>query len=66
MSKCNLNYEKRNCPVCGKRALLFFEICDCGWQNDPLQFDKPDYKGGANQMSLNEARKAYAEGREVK
>jgi hypothetical protein len=44
-----------------------YEICDvCYWQNDPVQLRNPDYKGGANVMSLNEARKAYKQGKEVK
>ena len=61
------DYEKRICPVCGKYVLQFFDICEeCNWQNDPLQFDKPDYGGGANVMSLNEARKAYQEGQPVR
>ena len=60
------NEQQHSCPVCGLNELSAFEICDCGWQNDPVQFDNPDYPGGANKMSLNEARKAWAEGREVK
>ena len=66
MKGFNSNYEKRIRPVCGMHVLLFYEICDCGWQNDPLQFDKPDYRGGANVMSLNEAREAYARGEKVR
>ena len=63
MKKFDTNYEKRICPVCGKHELLLFDICDeCGWENDPLQHDKPDYRGGANRMSLNEARAAYKAG----
>ncbi len=43
-----------------------FAICNnCGWESDPIQEDNPDYKGGANKMSLNEARKAFKEGRKV-
>lgn len=57
--------EVRMCPVCGGEQLEAFEICGCGWQNDPVQYDDPDYAGGANRMSLNEAKKAYAEGRSV-
>ncbi|MBR5302373.1 MAG: hypothetical protein IKU38_06030 [Clostridia bacterium] len=49
------------CPVCKKHELLYFDICDeCGWENDPLQHDQPDYSGGANKISLNEARTAYS------
>lgn len=44
-----------------------YEICpNCGWENDNVQAKDPDYRGGANKMSLNEAKKAYAEGKEIK
>lgn len=43
-----------------------YEICDvCFWENDPVQSWNPDRGGGANIMSLNEARKAWKEGRKV-
>ncbi|ARP50579.1 hypothetical protein B6259_06620 [Ruminococcaceae bacterium CPB6] len=29
----------------------------CGWEDDGVQLDEPDLEGGANEMSLNEARK---------
>lgn len=58
------------CPVCGKYEFDEeddFDVCPvCMWENDGLQNKNPDYAGGANQMSLNEARKAYKEGREVR
>lgn len=39
-----------------------FEICPvCGWEDDNVQFEKPDSPGGANTMSLNEARANYKE-----
>ena len=44
----------------------FYEVCPvCGWEDDGLQRDNPDYAGGANRMSLNEAKVAYREGREI-
>lgn len=56
----------RLCACCGKGKVDSYEICDvCGWQNDIVQNKDPGYKGGANDMSLNEAKKAYAEGREI-
>lgn len=59
-------YGRRICACCEKSVVEFFDVCDvCGWQNDLLQNKKADYKGGSNQMSLNEAKKAYAEGREI-
>ena len=55
------------CPCCG--FLTFpsdepvpgsFLICDiCRWEDDDLQFSRPDYQGGANKVSLNEARENF-------
>ncbi|RYH33154.1 MAG: hypothetical protein EON54_20535 [Alcaligenaceae bacterium] len=51
------------CPCCGQLTLDEvggFEICDvCGWEDDPVQSSAPDYAGGANKESLNEARKQW-------
>lgn len=51
------------CPVCGKYEFSKngdYEICpECGWENDPVQNRDEDYSGGANKMSLKEARKSY-------
>ena len=59
--------KKIKCPCCGKAYVDEYEICDeCSWENDPIQLDDPDFDGGANDMSLNEAREAYRNGREVK
>jgi hypothetical protein len=39
-----------------------YEICEaCGWEDDGVQNREPEFAGGANQMSLNEAR-AYWQG----
>ena len=57
------------CPVCGKFRFPYrwsHGFCEvCGWQDDGYQEDNPDEDCLANIMSLNEARKAYAEGREI-
>lgn len=54
------------CPCCGRTMVKEYDICDvCLWENDPVQLWKPDQRGGANVMSLNEARKAFKEGRKV-
>lgn len=50
------------CPCCG--FLTFdesppgtFEICPvCGWEDDDAQFRDPTYDGGANSVSLEQAR----------
>ena len=57
----------RTCPVCGMCVLERFEICDnCDWQNDLYQLEHPDRGGGANKISLNEARVAYASGEPIR
>ncbi|TKC98297.1 MULTISPECIES: CPCC family cysteine-rich protein [Polyangium] len=52
------------CPCCGKRTLPergHYDICDnCDWEDDPSQESSPDRGGGANVVSLEEARKNYA------
>ena len=57
------------CPVCGQYEFEEennFEICEvCGWENDGIQMDDPDEEDCANAMSLNHARKAWAEGRPI-
>ena len=53
------------CPCCHFLTLDepppgTYEICSiCGWEDDPVQFDDPDYKGGANRPSLNECRNRF-------
>ena len=60
---------KHKCPVCGKyefEEYNCFEICEiCGWEDDGIQEKNPDYEGGANRMSLNQAKKAYESGNRV-
>lgn len=59
---------KFKCPCCGYRTLSIekrgsYEICPvCYWEDDKVQFADPEFKGGANRVSLTEARanfKAY-------
>lgn len=61
---------KHKCPVCGKYEFPkegSLEICEvCKWQDDMFQEEFPDECCCANRMSLNEAKKAYAEGKPVK
>jgi hypothetical protein len=55
-------HRKFRCPCCGyltmpERTPGTFEICPvCFWQDDPLQYSDPEYEGGANTISLNQAR----------
>lgn len=53
------------CPCCG--YLTFgdeppgtFEVCPvCFWEDDEVQFRDPSYEGGANSISLDQARKNF-------
>ncbi len=37
-----------------------FEICPvCGWEDDEIQFRDPTYTGGANAVSLEQARENF-------
>ena len=55
------------CPGCGYLTLEeqspgTYEICPvCYWEDDPVQFDDPTFPGGANVVSLEEARRNFAE-----
>lgn len=62
--------DGNKCPVCGKFTFEFYndmDICPvCDWCNDALQEREPDYEGGANRMSLNEAKEAYKQGKQIR
>ena len=55
--------NKYRCPVCGRHyfeQIGKYEICPvCGWEDDPVQRRDPDFEGGANRPSLNQARAAF-------
>lgn len=56
---------KYKCPCCGELTYETmpggtYEICPvCKWEDDPVQFKDPDYAGGANECSLNQAIKNW-------
>lgn len=57
-----MNAESKTCPCCQQTEVEEFDygICKiCGWENDNVQFNNPDYRGGANKESLNEARAKF-------
>jgi len=66
-SQIRASYERNDCPCCGhKEEIHLNDICqNCMWQHDSIQLDDPDFWGGPNKMSLNQARQAYKEGRKV-
>lgn len=53
------------CPCCGFLTLDeapsgTYDICNvCFWEDDGVQFRDPDYEGGANTVSLNQARENF-------
>jgi len=58
--KGNEKMNKYTCPCCGYRTLDeeppgTYAICKiCFWEDDGVQFDDPDYEGGANVASLRQ------------
>ena len=56
---------KYQCPCCGYYTLPekptgTYYICKvCYWEDDNVQYYDPDFKGGANDVSLNQARENY-------
>ncbi len=62
-SKNNMQEEKLLCPCCKSFQLDEvggYEICPvCNWEDDPVQRKDPDFAGGANKVSLNQARKDF-------
>jgi hypothetical protein len=59
-----LRYTEKPCPVCGHWIENHpFAICfHCMWECDPVSDKRHNYAGGANEMTLNEARRAYRKG----
>jgi hypothetical protein len=55
------------CPCCGYLTLPqapsgTYELCPvCFWEDDGVQFRNLDYEGGANKVSLNQARQNFGE-----
>ena len=57
--------DNKKCACCGYYTLPYdslFEICEvCFWEHDEVMEELPNETGGANDISLNEAKKNYAE-----
>ena len=57
--------KKSTCPCCGYKTLDeqppgTYDICPiCFWEDDGLQFEDPDYEGGANDVSLRTAQRNF-------
>lgn len=56
--------KKIKCMCCEKYTIEdVWDTCPiCNWQKDEVQEDDPDFWGGANKMSLNQAKEAYKKG----
>lgn len=56
---------KYKCPCCGFYTFEHkpngtYDICKvCFWEDDPIQLDAPNYEGGANKVSLLQARENF-------
>lgn len=55
----------RPCLCCGQATISSkgadYEICPvCYWEDDPVAYEHPDFAGGANKVSLNDAKKNFA------
>ena len=61
----NRFHKKYECPCCGyltlsSKAPGTFEICPvCFWEDDNVQYENTDYSGGANVVSLFEAKNNF-------
>jgi hypothetical protein len=53
------------CPCCGYKTFSHkpngsYDICEvCFYEDNPNQLEEPDYKGGANPMSLRQAQQNF-------
>ena len=54
------NLKKNACPCCGYLTLEsigHYDLCPvCFWEDDPIQRENIGYEGGANTVSLTEAK----------
>lgn len=57
--------QAHECPVCEQSLFPCkgsFLICKiCGWEDDNIQYDDHDYEGGANELSVNQYKKWWAD-----
>ena len=57
----------KKCRICEQTDIEFeFQVCKvCGWEDDDIQYENPDYIGGANDMSYNLYKKFFEENKNV-
>jgi hypothetical protein len=57
--------KKFTCPCCGFKTLpekptgTYFICPICYWEDDNVQFNDPDFEGGANNSSLRQAQQNF-------
>ena len=60
----------RICSCCGKPLRIkpyCHEVCrNCGWKDDKKQAADPELRGESNEMSLNEAKRAFKNGGKIR
>lgn len=60
------DFKRYPCHCCGYLTMdhggtCSFDICPiCKWEDDNVQLGNPDFTGGANKMSLNQAKANFA------
>lgn len=59
-------YPPYKCKLCGIGDIeMTHGVCKfCGWEDDDIQQDKPDYVFGANIMSFNQHKQFWNENKE--
>ena len=59
-------YPPYKCKLCGIGNIeMTHDICDyCGWEDDDVQQDDPEYVVGANIMSFNQYKKFWMENKD--
>ena len=63
-------FSFHDCACCGKQLKLkvyCHEVCrNCGWKDDKKQAADPELRGESNEMSLNEAKRAFKNGEKIR
>lgn len=60
-----MSNNKHKCPCCGyftieSNKVGTYDICPvCYWESDDIQNHDPTYEGGANEVSLSQARENF-------
>lgn len=63
--------NEMRCPICGGTEFTestydSYLLCVCGWLQDPWQEENPDDESGANYLTLNDAKKYFRQGKDLR